>query len=113
QVHSQIARDLQIVCGPSVAHGVHQAHSASAGNRHQRIRFCSHSVCLHVFQVHANERAHHFQVAQLFSANVHQQVLASRIFTVEALDGILHGCSQLSVGSAKLLQKHVAEGGIR
>src|SRR6185437_8398796 len=62
QVHSQIARDLQIVCGPRVAHGVHQAHSASAGNRHQRIRFCSHSVCLHVIQVHANERAHHFQV---------------------------------------------------
>ena len=53
-----------------------------------------------------------FEMAQFLGADIHQEVFASGIFAVDALDRILHGCRQFSVGPAELLQKHGAEPGI-
>jgi hypothetical protein len=51
-------------------------------------------------------------VAQLLSTDIHQQVFAGFVFTIQALNGILHGGGELSVGAAELLQQHAAEAGI-
>lgn len=55
---------------------------------------------------------HHFQMAQLFRANVHQQVLTFGVVAVESLNGVLHRGRKLPVGAAKLLEEHVPEAGI-
>ena len=59
--------------------------------------------------MHARERADDLQMAELLGADVHQQVFACRILAVETLDRILHGGGKLAVGSAELLQQHIAE----
>jgi hypothetical protein len=56
--------------------------------------------------------ANDFQMAQLFGADVHQQIFASGVIAVKSLDRILHRGSQLSILSAKLLQQHAAKLGI-
>ena len=60
-------------------------------------------------EMHARQRADHFQMAQLLGADVHQQVLAVGIVAVEALDRVLHRGGELAVGAAELLQQHVAK----
>ena len=71
------------------------------------------AILLHRLQMHASERAHHFQVAQFFGADIHQQVLALRVVAVQALDGILHRGGEFSVGAAELFEQHVAEPRVR
>ena len=62
--------------------------------------------------MHTGESPDDFKMAQLFSADVHQQVLPIRVITIQTLNGILHRSSQLSVGPAELFEQHVAEFGI-
>jgi hypothetical protein len=44
--------------------------------------------------VHARERAHDFEVAELLRADIHKHVLAFRVVAVQPLDGVLHRCCQ-------------------
>src|SRR5690606_33184232 len=63
--------------------------------------------------VQARERTHDFQMAQLFGTDVHEEILAFGILTVEPLNRILHRRSQLAVRPAELLEQHVAKLRIR
>ncbi len=63
--------------------------------------------------MHPCQRSDDLQMAQLFGADIHEQILHARIFGVYALDRILHRGSQFAVRAAKLLQQHVAETGVR
>jgi hypothetical protein len=53
--------------------------------------------------VKPGKAAHHLEMAWLFRADVHEQVLARGIFAVDALERILHCRRQLAVGAAELL----------
>ena len=55
-------------------------------------------------QVHARQRAYHFQMTELFGTDIHQHVFSIRILTIQTLYGILHGRGQFAIRSAKLLQ---------
>jgi hypothetical protein len=59
--------------------------------------------------VHADKRAYNFKMAELFCADVHEQIFAAGIFTVKTLDGVLHGGRELTVRAAELFQQHIAE----
>jgi hypothetical protein len=59
--------------------------------------------------VQTRERTDDLQMAELFGANVHEEVLAFRILTVEPLNRILHGRRELTVRAAELLEEHVAK----
>src|SRR5215213_1789873 len=48
-------------------------------------------------------------MAEFLRADIHEKILAIRILTIQALNGVLHCGSQLAVGAAELLQQHVAE----
>ena len=114
QIHVQLSCNFQIVGRPGVAHGIEQADAASARDCDQRIIGGSIPIpMLQRLEVHAGERANHLQVAELFRPNIHQQVFAIRIFTIETLYGVLHGGGEFAVGSAELFQKHIAEPGVR
>ena len=63
--------------------------------------------------MHPREGADDFQMTEFLGADVHQQILAIRIFAIEALDRVLHGGGKFAVGAAELLEQHVAEARIR
>src|SRR4030081_3473383 len=63
--------------------------------------------------MHPRQRADDLEMAQFLGADVHQQILAIRVFTIEALDRILHRCGEFSVRSAKLLKEHIAKTRVR
>jgi hypothetical protein len=114
QIDIQLARDLQIVRRPGIAHRIAQGDAAPARNGNQRIDvrgFAGHRF--HRLQVLPRQRPDNFQVAQLFGADVHQQVFAGGIVAVEALNGILHRGCQLAIRAAELLEKHVSEPYVR
>ena len=114
QIDIHLAGDLQVGGGPRIAHGVEQVDSAAAGDRDQRIGLRGFAVRLQRLQVHADERADDLQVAQFFCADIEQQIAPGNVVqTVPALDGVLHGGGELSIGSAELLQQHVAEPDVR
>ncbi len=52
------------------------------------------------------------EMAELFGADIHQQILAVRIFAIEPLYGILHRRGEFAIGAAELFQQHIAETGI-
>ena len=51
-------------------------------------------------------------MAEFLGADIHQEILAVRIFAIEALNRVLHRGRELAVGAAELLKQHVAEAGI-
>ncbi len=61
----------------------------------------------------ARQGADDFQMAQLFGADVHQQVFASGIVAVQSLNCVLHGRRQLAVCASELFEQHVAKPRIR
>jgi hypothetical protein len=112
QIDVELARDLEVIRGPRIAHGVEQIDAAAAGDGNERVGFRRLALELHRREVKPSKRSDNFQMTELLRADVHQQVLAGRVLAVESLDRILHRRSQLAVGAPKLLQKHVAELGI-
>src|SRR5579883_861176 len=60
-------------------------------------------------QMHACQNAYDLQMAQLFRADVHQQVLALQIVAVDPLDRVLHRSREFTVSAAELLEQHVAK----
>src|SRR5947209_9968498 len=63
--------------------------------------------------MHAGESPNNFQVTQLLSADIHEQIFTFQIFAIQSLNGVLHSGGKFSIGSSKLLQQHVAESWIR
>jgi len=63
--------------------------------------------------VHTRERPDDFKMAQFLGADVHEEILAVRVFAVDALDRILHRCGEFAVGAAELFEQHVAEALVR
>ena len=112
KVDVELAGDLQIVGGPGIALRVEEIDAAAARDGDQRIGLCLFAVELHWLEVEAGEAADDFKMAKLFGADIHQEILAVRIFTVQALNGVLHRRSQFAVGAAELLKQHVAETGV-
>ena len=113
EIDVQLARDLQVVRGPCIAHGVIQADPAATRDGDEGVGLCAVAIELHRLEVQPGERADNFQVAQFFGADVHQQVFALCVVAVQPLNGILHCRSQLAVRSAELLEQHVSESRIR
>ena len=109
QVDVEFAGDLEIVGRPGVALRIAQADAAAAGDRDQRIGFRRFAIEFHGLQMQPRERADDFEMAQFLGADIHQEILAVRIFAIETLDGVLHGGRQLAVSAAELLQQHVAK----
>ncbi|MET4799686.1 hypothetical protein ABIA96_002253 [Bradyrhizobium sp. LB11.1] len=109
QVDVEFAGDLEVIGRPRTALRVEEIDTAAPGDRDQRIGFRRFAIEFHGLQVQAREGADDFEMAQFLGADIHQKILAVRIFAIETLDGILHGGRQLAVGPAELLQQHVAE----
>src|ERR1700761_978265 len=59
--------------------------------------------------MHTREAPHHFQMAQFLRTDVHQQILAVRILTVQSLNRILHRGGEFAVRATELLKQHIAE----
>jgi hypothetical protein len=53
--------------------------------------------------MHARETTDNFQMAKLLGTDIHQKVLAVRVFAIEALDRILHCGRKLAIGASELL----------
>ena len=47
------------------------------------------------------------------SADVHQEILAVRIFAIQTLNGILHCRGEFAVGTSELFEEHIAKTRIR
>jgi len=62
-------------------------------------------------QQHRDSGPDNFEVAQLLGGDVHQQVVFVGVGLLggERLDEILHGCFQLAVATAELLEQHPGE----
>ena len=64
------------------------------------------------FQMHASQRADDFEMAEFLGPDVHQQILAFRVITVQPLNRILHGGGKFAVRPAELFEQHVSKTGI-
>ena len=111
QVDVELAGDFQVVGRPRIAHRVEQIDAAAAGDRDERIGFGGVAIELHRLQMQARQGADDLQMAQLFGANIHQEILALQVVAVQALNGILHRGGKLAIRAAELFQQHVAERG--
>src|SRR4029450_8193292 len=60
-------------------------------------------------KMHAGERPDDFKMAQFLGPDVHKQIFPLGVLAVEALNRVLHCSGKLAVGTAELLQQHVAE----
>ena len=112
QVDVELARDLQVIGSPRIALRVEEIDAAAARDCDKRIGFGLFAVELHRFEVEAGKATDHFEMAELFGADIHKEILAFRIFAIQALNRILHRCRQFAVGAAELLKQHIAETGI-
>src|SRR5687767_3191979 len=61
----------------------------------------------------AGKGADDFEVAQFLRPDIHQEILALGILTVETLNRVLHRRREFSVRSAELLEQHVSERRVR
>ena len=111
KVDIKLARDLEVVSGPRVAHGVEKVDAAASGNCDQRISFGRLAFEFHGFEVKAGQGSDDLEVTQLFRADIHQQIFARWVLAIEALNRILHGGRKFAVGTAELFQEHIAERG--
>ena len=82
QVDVKLAGDLQVVRCPGIAHRIEQVDAAAAGDGDQRIGLGLIAGEFHRLEMHAGQAADDLQMAQLFGADVHQQVFALRIFAI-------------------------------
>ncbi|MGX1213608.1 hypothetical protein AB7M42_003873 [Bradyrhizobium diazoefficiens] len=112
QVDVEFAGDFEVVGGPGVALRVEQADATASGDRDQGIGFRRFAIEFQRLQVQARKRSDDFEVAQFLGSDIHQEILAVRIFAIETLNGVLHGGGELAVSAAELFQQHVAEPGI-
>ena len=86
QVDVELAGDLQVIGCPSRAHRVEEADAAASRDRDQRVGLGMFAAELHRLQVHPRERADDLEVAEFLGADIHQQVLAGGVLTVQTLD---------------------------
>src|SRR6187397_1775784 len=63
--------------------------------------------------MHPREAPDDLKMTEFLCADVHQQIFSSGILAVDALNGILHCSGEFAVGTAALLEQHIAETGIR
>jgi hypothetical protein len=113
QVDVQLPGDLQVVGRPRVALRVEQVDAAATGDGDERIGLSRIAIEFHRLEVEAGKRPHDLEMAELFRADVHQQILTFGIVAVESLNGILHRGCELAIRAAELFEQHVAEFGIR
>jgi hypothetical protein len=113
QVDVEFAGDLEVVRCPSVAHGIVEVHTTPTRDSDQGIDLSLFSDKFQRLEVQAGQSPDDLQVAEFFCPDVHEQVFAAWIVTVETLDRVLHGRSELAIGAAELLEQHVAERGVR
>jgi len=109
EIDIELTRDFQVVRRPGVSHGVVKIHAAPPGNGNERIGLSGFALELHRLQVQARQRADDLEMTEFLSADVHQKVLALEVVAIQSLNGILHGGGELAIGSAELLEEHVAE----
>jgi hypothetical protein len=57
--------------------------------------------------VHPRQSTNDFKMAELFGADIHQQIFQTWIVAIEALNRVFSG--KLSIGSSKLLEKHFSK----
>ncbi len=112
QIHIKFAGDLEVIGGPGISHRIEEIDASAPRDGNQGIDF---GLLAHRFErleMHAGERADDFEMAELFRADIHQHVFATRIVAVKSLDRILHRRSELAVRASELFQEHIAETGI-
>ncbi len=110
EIDVEFAGDLEVVGCPGITGGVVEIDATTAGDGDEWVGIGGFAVGLEVLKVHANEGADDFEMAKLFGADVEEEVAASEIIdAVPALDGVLHGGGEFSVGAAELLKQELAE----
>ena len=111
QIDVELAGDFKIVGGPALPTELLSSRLPAADSD-QGIGLGGFAILLHRLEVHARERADDFQMAQLFGADVHQEILAIGIVAIQTLDRILHRSREFAFGAAELLKQHISEAGI-
>ena len=92
EIDVEFAGDLEVVGGPGVADGVVEAYAATAGDGDEGIGFGCFAIGLEVLEVHADEGADDFEMAEFFGADVEQEVAAGEVvYAIPTLNGVLHG----------------------
>lgn len=113
EINIQFAGDFEVIGSPGIAHGIVERDAPAASDGDEGIGFGGAAGGFHWFEMHTSEGADDFEMAEFFSSDVHEHVLAGGVFAIESLDGVLHGRSKFAVGAAELLEQHVAEAGLR
>ena len=109
QVDVELAGDLEIVRRPGIALRVEQVDAAAAGDGDQRIGLCSFSVEFRRLEMEPRKAADDFKMAEFLGPDIHEEILAVGVLTIQALNGVLHRGGQLAVGAAELFEQHVAK----
>src|SRR5580704_1102470 len=82
QIDVELAGDLEVISGPSVPNGVIEVDSATASDRDKGIDLGLFSNRFQRLEMQTCQRPDDFQVAQLFGADVHQEVLTTWIVAI-------------------------------
>src|SRR5258708_38098768 len=59
------------------------------------------------------QASHDLEMAKFLGADIPQEILAARIFAIEALDRILHRGCELAVRAPELFKEHVSKTRVR
>jgi hypothetical protein len=92
---------------------VEQVDAPTASDGNERVRFGIFAIELHRLQVQTRERADDLEVAELFGADVHEEIFAFRVLTIQSLNGVLHRRREFTIRAAELLEQHVAKPRVR
>jgi hypothetical protein len=84
EIDIELAGDLEIVCGPGIAHRVEKVDAFATGDRDQRISLAQTFIGLRCM------RARQPTISRWLSSSVvHQEVFSLRILEIQSLDRIL------------------------
>jgi hypothetical protein len=110
EIDVEFAGNFEVVGSPGIALRVVESDAAAPCDGDERICFGGFAIGLERLEVHADEGANDFEMAEFFGADVEEEIAAGEVVdTVPTLDGVLHGGGEFSVGTAELFEEEVAE----
>jgi len=113
KINIKFTSDLQVIGGPGITLRVEEVHPAAACDRNQGVCLGGLTIEFGWFEMHPRQASHDLEMAKFLGADIHQEILAVRIFAVEALDRILHRGCELAVRAPELFKKHISKTRVR
>jgi hypothetical protein len=113
KINVKFPSDLQVIGGPGIALRIEEVHPAAACDRNQGVGLGGLTIEFGWFEVHPRQASHDLEMAKFLGADIHQEILAVRVFAIWPCIELLHRGCEFTVRAPELFKEHIAKTRVR